>query len=47
MLHPWHAKQRFSRNPYFRFHPLHNAFSLIAVLILFGLMAWFVIWYPR
>ncbi len=34
------AKHRLMRNPYFHFHPLHTLFSLLAALILFGLMVW-------
>lgn len=34
------TRHRFSRNPYFHFHPLHSAFSLLAVLILFGMAIW-------
>lgn len=29
------------RNPYFRFHPMHSVFSLLATLILLGIVAWF------
>lgn len=36
-----------NRNPYFTFHPMHSVFSLIATLILLGLVAWFVMWAPR
>jgi len=36
------ARNRFARNPYFHFHPLHTMFSLVAALILFGLMLWFL-----
>jgi hypothetical protein len=36
------AKHRFARNPYFEFHPLHALFSLVAALILFGLLLWFL-----
>jgi hypothetical protein len=41
------VRDRFARNPYFHFHPLHTTFSLIAVLVLFGLILWFVAWMPR
>jgi hypothetical protein len=34
------AKNRLTRNPYFHFHPLHSLFSLVAAVILFGLMVW-------
>ena len=30
------------RNHYFQFHPLHTLFSLLAALILFGLLVWFM-----
>ena len=36
------TRHRFSRNPYFHFHPLHTAFSLLGALILFGMMIWFL-----
>ena len=35
-------RHRFSRNPYFHFHPLHISFSLLAALILFGMLIWFL-----
>lgn len=35
-------RHRLARNPYFHFHPLHTAFSLLASLILFGLLIWFL-----
>ena len=34
------TKNRLTRNPYFHFHPLHNPFSVVAALVLFGLMVW-------
>lgn len=34
------TKHRFQRNPYFQFHPLHTAFSLLSALILFGMLVW-------
>jgi len=37
------TRSRFSRNPYFHFHPLHTAFSLLGALILFGLLVWFLV----
>lgn len=37
------ARHRFARNPYFHFHPLHSLFSLLSALILFGLLAWFLV----
>ena len=40
-------RYRHTRNPYFQFHPMHSAFSLIAALILLGLLAWFMTWIPR
>jgi hypothetical protein len=36
------TRNRFARNPYFHFHPLHTAFSLLAALILFGMVIWFL-----
>ncbi len=33
-------RHRLSRNPYFQFHPLHTAFSLLTALILFGMLVW-------
>ncbi len=36
------VRHRFSRNPYFQFHPLHTLFSLLSALILFGLLIWFL-----
>ena len=31
---------RLNRNPYFHFHPLHTLVTLLAAMILFGLMLW-------
>jgi hypothetical protein len=36
-------RHRLTRNPYFHFHPLHTLFSLLGALILFGLLAWFLV----
>lgn len=36
------ATRRFSRNPYFQFHPLHTLFSLLGALLFFGLLIWFL-----
>ena len=36
------TRYRLNRNPYFHFHPLHTAFSLIGTLLLFGLLVWFL-----
>ena len=36
-------RNRFSRNPYFHFHPLHSVFALIAVLVFFGLLSYFAL----
>ena len=33
-------RHRFPRTPYFQFHPLHPAFSLLGALILFGMLVW-------
>ena len=35
-------RNRFARNPYFHFHPLHSTFSLVAALVLLGLMTLFL-----
>jgi hypothetical protein len=40
------TNNRFSRNPYFHFHPLHSAFSLIGALVLFVLLVWMFILVP-
>lgn len=37
------TRHRFSRNPYFQFHPLHTLFSLLGALLLFGLLVWFLV----
>jgi hypothetical protein len=37
------TRHRLSRNPYFQFHPLHTAFSLMGALILFGMLIWFLV----
>lgn len=34
------SRYRLTRNPYFHFHPLHTAFSLLTALILFGMLIW-------
>jgi hypothetical protein len=36
-------RHRLTRNPYFHFHPLHTLFSQLGALILFGLLAWFLV----
>jgi hypothetical protein len=36
-------RQRLTRNPHFHFHPLHSLFSLLGALVLFGLLAWFLV----
>jgi hypothetical protein len=38
------TRSRFDRNPYFHFHPMHSAFSLIAALVLFALIVWTITW---
>jgi len=43
---PW-SRDRFHRNPYFHFHPLQSTYSLIAVLVLVGLLAWMLTMLPR
>jgi hypothetical protein len=37
------TRNRFSRNPYFQFHPLHSLYALVAVLVVFGLFSWFAL----
>jgi hypothetical protein len=37
------TRHRLNRNPYFHFHPLHTLFSLTGALILFALLAWFLV----
>ncbi|HUM06056.1 MAG TPA: hypothetical protein VLT90_11395 [Terriglobales bacterium] len=32
-----------NRNPYFSFHPLHSLFSLVAAMILLGIVMWFAL----
>lgn len=34
--HPW------KRNSYFHFHPMHNLYSLVMALILFGMILLFL-----
>jgi len=36
------SRHRLPRNPYFHFHPLHTAFSLLGAILLFGLLIWFL-----
>jgi hypothetical protein len=36
------TRHRLQRNPYFQFHPLHTAFSLLGALLLFGMLIWFL-----
>jgi hypothetical protein len=36
------TRHRLPRNPYFQFHPRHAAFSLMAALLLFGMLIWFL-----
>lgn len=35
-----YLRNRFSRNPYFHFHPMQSAFSLIATIALLGMLMW-------
>jgi hypothetical protein len=37
------VRSRLNRNPYFHFHPMHAGFSLLGTLIVFGLLAWFLV----
>lgn len=32
------GRNPFRRNPYFHFHPMHNLYSLVMALILFGMI---------
>ncbi len=34
------SRNRLARNPYFHFHPLHTLFSLVAAIVLIGLVMW-------
>jgi hypothetical protein len=43
MLRTVAPKNRFDHNSYFHFHPMHSAYSLVAALILLGLVAWFLL----
>ncbi|HXX01863.1 MAG TPA: hypothetical protein VEJ00_11645 [Candidatus Acidoferrales bacterium] len=36
------TRNRLNRNPYFHFHPLHALFSLVAALVLFAFLVWFL-----
>jgi hypothetical protein len=36
------TRSRSASNPDFHFHPLHGLFSLVGVLILLGLLVWFL-----
>jgi len=36
------GKNPWKRNPYFHFHPMHNLYSLVMALILFGLVLLFL-----
>ncbi len=40
------TNNRFTRNSYFHSHPLHSAFSLVGVLVLFVLLVWMFILVP-
>ena len=35
-----------NRNPYFHFHPMQTTYALFAVLVLSGLLAWFLLSLP-
>ncbi len=41
MLTPMFNRKQ-ARNQYFRFHPMHTTYSLLAVIVLMGLLAWFL-----
>ena len=32
------GKNHWKRNPYFHFHPMHNLYSLVMALVLFGML---------
>jgi len=36
------GKNLWRRNPYFHFHPMHNLYSLVMALILFGMILLFL-----
>jgi hypothetical protein len=36
------GKNSWRRNPYFHFHPTHNLYSLVAALILLGMILLFL-----
>jgi hypothetical protein len=36
-------RNRFDRNQYFHFHPMHSLFSLIAATALSGMVVWFLL----
>jgi len=36
------TRHRLQHNSLFHFHPLHSVFSLLAVLLLFGMLIWFL-----
>jgi len=36
-------RNRFDRDQYFHFHPMHSLFSLIGATALLGMMVWFLL----
>lgn len=40
------TNHRFTRNPFFHFHPMHSAFSLLGALVLLALLVWMFILVP-
>jgi len=40
------TSHRLTRNPFFHFHPMHSAFSLIGALVLLALLFWMFILVP-
>jgi|GEM_PF-3243066 len=34
--------RKLPRNRYFHFHPMHSTFSLLAAIVLMGLLAWYL-----
>jgi hypothetical protein len=40
------GKDRWKRNPYFHFHPMHNLYSLVMAVVLFGMMVLILLFPP-
>jgi len=41
------GKHSWRRNPLFHFHPMHNLYSLVMALVLFGMLVLFLLLPPR